>query len=234
MNLDRIIKRLERKTWTRIVAFGSSNTERFIHGTHWFDWFELGVKHTHGRIAHFINAGLSGDTSRGLLERLETQAAIYSPDVVVVTIGGNDSGVDTGIDESEFRSNLTALEERIRSSGATLVFQTYYSQDLSQDQPERATRFLQYMQIVREVAPTTGSGLIDHLTRWEPLRLCHPQEYRTLMRDANHVNTLGNMVLGLDLNRAFGLHLDAATLAHCGEGLRIQKILDELSTQTTS
>lgn len=190
------------------------------------------MKHTHGRIAHFINAGLGGDTSRGLLARFETQTAVYSPDVVIVTIGGNDAGVDTGIDEPEFRSNLGALEKRIRSSGAAPVFQTYYSQDLSQNQPERASRFLRYMEVVREMAATTGSGLIDHLTRWEPLRLHRPEEYQTLMRDESHVNALGNMVLGFDLNRAFGLRLDAATLAYCGEGLRIQRTLDELSTQS--
>ncbi len=84
------------------------------------------------------------------------------------------------------------------------------------------------MQIVRDVAANTGSGLIDHLIRWEPLRLGHPKKYLSLMRDPGHVNELGNMVLRLDLNRVFGLRLDESTLAHCEDGLIVQYMLDEL------
>ena len=35
---------------TRILAFGSSNTERLVPGMHWFDVFDLAVHNTYGCI----------------------------------------------------------------------------------------------------------------------------------------------------------------------------------------
>jgi len=104
MDLDTIRQHLQTETRTRIVAFGSSNTDRRICGLHWFDWLDLGIKHTHGRVHHFINTGIGGDTTRGLLAR-------YEPHAVFVTIGGNDSNPNAGIDAATYRANLLTLCE---------------------------------------------------------------------------------------------------------------------------
>ena len=140
--METILQRFAAEQRTRIVAFGSSNTERRIHGLHWFDWLDLGIKQTYGRVHHCINAGLGGDTSRGLLQRFDEDVALYQPHVVFITIGGNDAKPDSGIDAVEFRRNLRQLQSRIRFLDAAVVFQTYYSADVVGLGPEHGSRFL--------------------------------------------------------------------------------------------
>jgi lysophospholipase L1-like esterase len=229
LSLDPVLQRLRAGTRTRIVAFGSSNTERRIEGLHWFDWLDLALAQTYGRGHHCINAGLGGDTSRGLLARFEEDVALYGPHVVFVTIGGNDAKPDSGLDGAAFRANLLALDGRIRALNATPIFQTYYAADTEALGSEHGPRFLAFMEIVREIAEATGTPLIDHHRRWEPVRHRHPDLYRTLMLDALHVNALGNMVMGLDLMRAFHAGLDPAQQSTCVPALWIQQHMDTLS-----
>jgi lysophospholipase L1-like esterase len=228
MSLDDIRERLRTQPRTRIVAFGSSNTERRIEGLHWFDWLDLGLAQTYGRVHHCISAGLGGDTSGGLLARFEQDLALYRPHVVFVTIGGNDAKPDSGLAAVAFRANLLALDGLIRALGATPIFQTYYAADTEALGPDHGARFLDFMEIVRGVAAVTGAPLIDHLRRWEPVRERYPELYYSLMLDALHVNPLGNMVMGLDLLRAFAASLEPAQQAACTPGLWIQQVMDTL------
>jgi len=231
MSIEAILNRLQTSPRTRFVAFGSSNTDRRIHGLHWFDWLDLGIKQTYGRVHHTINAGLGGDTTRGLLQRFDRDVALYQPHVVFVTIGGNDANPPSGIDDGEYRNSLLELGRRICALGAAPVFQTYYSADVERMDPEHGAAFLRFMDIVRDIATETGAILVDHHQRWEPLRIQHVDKYRRLMIDPLHVNPLGNMLIGLDLLRVFGLRLGDAELHHCAEGLRYQRLLDDLTNE---
>jgi hypothetical protein len=74
----------------------------------------------------------------------------------------------------------------------------------------------------------TQTPLVDHHRRWEPLRLQHLELYRELMQDPLHVNPLGNMLMGLDLIRAFGAQLEDEQEIYCTRGRLFQKILDAL------
>lgn len=230
--MDAILQRFIEGRRTRIVAFGSSNTERRIHGLHWFDWLDLGIKQTYGRVHHCINAGLGGDTSRELLQRFDEDVAFYQPHVVFITIGGNDSKPDSGIDAEEFRRHLLELYGRIQALDARTIFQTYYSADVVGLGEAHGMRFLAFMDIIREVAAEAGALLVDHHRRWEPLRMCDADTYRRMMIDPLHVNALGNMVLGLDLLRVFQVQLDGAQQQFCAEGLRIQQQMDALKSIT--
>lgn len=229
MSTSAIIERLKTEPRTRFVAFGSSNTERRIHGLHWFDWLELGIAQAYGRVHTFINTGIGGDTTRGLLARFDEDVARYAPHVVFVTIGGNDSKPDSEIDEVTFTGNLYALAERIRMTGATPIFQTYYSVDVPGLGAEHGARFHVFMAAMRRVAEDTRAPLVDHLRRWERLRAGHIELYRELMQDPLHVNPLGNMVMGLDLIRAFGAQLTEEQQLYCNRGLLFQRILDALA-----
>ncbi len=233
MNVQSILNRLQAGQRTRIVAFGSSNTERRIHGLHWFDWLDLGIKQTYGRVHHCINAGLGGDTTRGLLQRFDQDVALYQPHIVFVTIGGNDANPQSGIDGNEYRDNLLELVRHIRALRATVVLQTYYSADIERMEPDHGDAFLHFMDIVRTIGAQTGATLIDHHRRWEPLRIYRVDGYRKLMIDPLHVNPLGNMLIGLDLLRVFHARLEDAQQHHCAEGLRYQQMLDALASKAS-
>ena len=225
--LEIITRRLRDEKHTRFVYFGSSNTARRMHGLHWSDWLDLGLARTYGRWHRSINSGVGGDTTRNLLTRFDEDVALYRPQVVSVTVGGNDSMPGRGISLKEFGHNLRLLAGQIQALGAVAVLQTYYSADLDALPP--GCTFLECMQVVRDAAAASGAALIDHLARWEPLRVQHPQEFRALMVDALHVNPLGNMVLGLDLVRRFGAHLVDPELSFCAEGFRVQQLMDAVA-----
>ena len=218
----------KRKTGTekvRVLAFGSSNTERFIAGMHWFDCFELGIKNKYGRIHHCINSGIGGETGDDLLHRFQTDAEFYKPDMVFITIGGNDANPERNLNASQFEKNLFELFEQFNSMGCFVIFQTYYapiSEELTQD---HYAAFCRYMDIVRDVADKTGSGLIDHFKYWLPLHLNMPAKHRELMTDAFHVNSIGNLVLGLYIARHFKCELDEPFY---DEAISYMKVMDEV------
>ena len=198
--MDSMRARFESRVKTRILAFGSSNTERHRPGIHWLDVFELALR-KYGRFHHCINAGVCGETSYDLLGRFAEDAAFYQPHLVFLTVGGNDSFRPLPADD--FKRNLLELHRRFSKIGAAVVFQTYYSPD-----PARCddlTYFYKLMDIVREVAAESGAGLVDQLRRWEILRKAHTPRYLPLMADNFHLNGRGNTFMGLELARAFGL-----------------------------
>lgn len=212
----------------RVLAYGSSNTERHLPGLHWFDCFEIGIREKYGRIHTCINTGLSGDTSRGLLERFKRDAEFYKPDLVFLTIGGNDSSPLRDISSNEFQNNLHELHKRFKAIGSKVIFQTYYAPDPNNLDTEHYKNIIAYMEIVREVATATNSELIDHLKRWEKLRLQRHDIYINLMRDGLHVNTTGNKLMGVDIARNFGVDLSKAAYGNWDDSLELQKIIDEL------
>ena len=232
--MERIIRRLEAEPMTRIVALGSSNTELAYHseGCHnWFGWLEVGLRDRFGRVHHAINAGVSGETSRDMLARFDRDVAHYRPHLVIITTGGNDCSPENDLPRNEFEGNLRALVARCRAlSDCLVILQTYYAFDVAAmgDEPERARRFPEYMDSVREVSCTDEAILLDHLVRWERLRLQDYATYAGLMRDAMHLNPWGNMVMGLDALRQFGAAVTGETAERCAKGVAVQAVLDQL------
>ncbi len=233
-----LIQRFRTEPLTRIVAFGSSNTERAEHceGAHnWFDWLDVGLRHRYGRVHHCINVGISGETTRDLLSRLERDVARYQPHAVIVTIGGNDSNPDRDMSADEFRANLLEITARLVALPNCMpILQTYYSFDGPQIEALHAAQFLEFMQIVRDVAEVKNVPLLDNLPRWELLRAQDVEAFRGLMRDPCHVNALGHAVWGLDVCRAFSAPLTAQAVPALTEAVAIRRRLDELQKVETT
>ena len=214
---------------TRVLAFGSSNTEHMLPGMHWFEVFELAVLGTYGRIHQCINTGIGGDSTRNLLARYEGDAAFYRPHLVFITIGGNDSFPHNNLSEDEFGANLKELHRRFAGMGTAVVFQTYYSPDPARNGDLQ--KFYGLMEVVRKVAAETNAGLVDHLRRWEAFRKVFPERYLPMMHDGFHVNRHGNMVMGFDIARHFGARVGAVEPEFWSEATAIQKDMDTLVSQ---
>ena len=235
--MTNLTRRLASEPMTRIVALGSSNTERGAHGQgwhNWFDWLDVGLRERFGRVHHTINAGVSGETSRDMLARFDRDVALYRPHLVIITTGGNDCNPANELSLEEFGANLSELVRRVRRlDGCEALLQTYYSIDVAAltEEAERARQFAGYMQVVREVAAQDEAALVDHLARWERLRHADLAAYRCLMRDPMHLNPLGNMVFGLDLLRALGVPPVGEVATWCEPGLAVQARLDVLAAE---
>ncbi len=230
--IERIISHLQAGKRTRILAYGSSNTEHFLPGIHWVECVEIGLRERYGKIATTINTGICGDTSTGLLNRFEEDAAFYKPHVAFITIGGNDSSPDNNISAEKFEANLLELYKRFRDLGTEVIYQTYYAPMIQYNQPERYENFVKYSDIVRQVAKSTGAHLIDHLARWERLRDTYFDKYLPLMQDHFHPNARGNCLLGVDIARHFDAQLTTCNFDHWGEALYLQRLMDQLEKES--
>ena len=98
----------DRQKPIRVVAFGSSNTELHWHSLghfNWFSWLSSAMREWIGRHITTINSGIGGETSKDLLNRINRDVLSFNPDLVIITIGGNDAW--KGLTFQEYQSFLT-------------------------------------------------------------------------------------------------------------------------------
>jgi lysophospholipase L1-like esterase len=66
-----------------------------------------------------INAGRPGDTTASALQRLEQDLLSYSPDIVLITLGGND--LKNGVAAGTAFENLKMIVNLIHNQGARVI-----------------------------------------------------------------------------------------------------------------
>lgn len=234
----RIFERIARGDYVRIAAIGSSSTEHFMVGAHWFDYVNIGFMHKYRRWIDggksvnnpqlCLNAGVSNHTTAELLARYDRDITPFKPDLLIFLSGQNDANPDRNISREQFRANLIELRERTEALGGDMLFQTYFDCDrerFAEKYPGWSENYEDYAQIIREVA---GDLLVDHFYRWQRLRKYNINAFRLLMRDANHLNPEGNAVIGLDLVRALDLKLPEENLQWIRGGVFARDCMDLL------
>ena len=188
----------------RIVVFGASNTDRYMPGIHWSDILHLGLRYTLQKRVWIINSGTSGNNTREALARFDQEVKAFTPDIVIVTLGGNDCNPrpEKFVPESEYRNNLRKIAGQVNQWGGAVIFQTYYKMDTEAMDPARAQGFLRNMEIIREEADANGWPLIDQYALFDKL---DKEEFRyKYMLNAMHVNENGNILIGLEVLRHLG------------------------------
>jgi len=247
----RFFRRIEAGENLHVLALGSSNTEHFMVGAHWFDYVNIGLMHTYRRLGskpehlanpnfclsdpfaadnphQCLNAGISNSTTADLLARFERDVVPFRPDLVILTAGINDANPKREISPEMCRRNLIELRRRINAWGGEVIFQTAYSCDVDELRPISpgwVENYPVYAGVVREVA---GELLHDVYTRWERLRNYDLKAYRLLMRDSLHLNPLGNAVIGLDLARLLELRIPDENLPWIGAAVFARDCMDLL------
>lgn len=234
----RIFDRVARGKHVHVAALGSSSTEHFMVGAHWFDYVNLGFMHKYRRWTDdrssvdnpqlCLNAGTSNNTTAELLARFDRDIAPFKPDLLIMLSGINDANPNRGVSQAEFRANLKEIRRRTEALGGDVLFQTFYSCDaevFAEQHPGWAANYPEYVEVVREVA---GELLWDNFSRWERLRKFDVKAYRLLMRDAVHLNPEGNAVIGLDLVRLLDLELPDENLPWIRGGVFARDCMDLL------
>ncbi|WP_327149646.1 SGNH/GDSL hydrolase family protein [Nocardia sp. NBC_01329] len=137
-----------------VVAAGASMT-RGILGA---DWVGALRKRDEFGGHRFVNAGVNGNTSADLLDRLETDVLDCRPDAVIVLVGTNDVRNDVALDT--YRDNLTAIVGRITTVGTAHVALMSLP-PLGEDPDDETNRRLAgYNRVIAETA--AGAG-IDYI-----------------------------------------------------------------------
>ena len=66
-----------------------------------------------------VNASISGETTEGGVTQIDSAIATFSPDLIILELGGND-GL-RGFPPTRIKTNLLAIAKRARASGAGVV-----------------------------------------------------------------------------------------------------------------
>ena len=195
----------DRQKPIRVIAFGSSNTELHWHSLghfNWFSWLSSAMREWIGRHITTINSGIGGETSKDLLKRINRDVLSFNPDLVIITIGGNDAW--KGLTFQEYQSFLTQAVEKINEIKAIPVLQTYYC--LLYNQMDKVfQRFPQIVEVNRNLSNELKIPLIDQYKYFSPFYENDPNTYSDLMLDGLHVNPIGNAIMGIIASRLFYL-----------------------------
>ncbi|MFX1530971.1 MAG: SGNH/GDSL hydrolase family protein [Promethearchaeota archaeon] len=205
--LEEIIKRWKDNPQipVRVIAFGSSNTELHWHSLghfNWFSWLSSTMREWVGRHVTTINSGINGETSKDLLKRIDRDVLSFKPNLVIVTIGGNDKW--KGLTFEEYQECLTITIEKIKEVNAIPVLQTYYCL-LYHDMDKVFQHFPEIVEINRNLSKEMNIPLIDQYKYFSPFYKNDPKNYAKMMLDGLHVNPIGNAIMGIIASRLFYL-----------------------------
>lgn len=176
--------------------------------------------------ARVVNAGIGGTTTRDALERLDRDVGTYSPDLVVIQFGINDSWIDADegrreprLTRDEYRENLRRLVRQLVDGGAQVVLVTPnpmrwsdpYYMDVFQKAPglldtgsERGLNALLdlYVQDARDVAEQERVPLVDVHRAFEEYGAGPGRSVGDLLLDGIHPNAAGQRLVCRELAAA--------------------------------
>lgn len=190
----------------KVMTFGASESHFSYHSNArptWYHWLE---KTWRTQSPHIImmNGSIGGNCVRDLWGRFDRYVTPFRPDMVFISMGGNDANVPVPM--SEFYETLTNLCKRVQALGGTPVLQTLYTPVLHRFSEAYQRTFPDYMVMNLTVADECGVPCLD-MHRWfYPAYQADPERYaRELMTDDIHVNEVGNAVWGCLVAEEMGL-----------------------------
>jgi lysophospholipase L1-like esterase len=151
-------------TW---VFAGDSITQGIRHTWGQRAW----VEHVHERVRWergrwrdaLVNTGVAGWGAPDVLAEFDLLVARFSPDVVSIALGMNDSTAGrSGL--ARFAGAMTRLVRRTQDLGALVVLHT--PNTVGWGFADIADVLGDYAQVVRDVAADTGAQVVDHHARW--------------------------------------------------------------------
>ena len=151
----------------------------------------------------FVNSGIAGDTTEGAIKRLERDVISKNPDLVIMSIGGNDC-TEHGISKlDEYAENLRYIINEIKKTGAEIIFWTPYAM-CTRVKPELTDPLLR--DIAARVADAVNSGIYDlYIKRAKAVacecgaKVCDIRKIWNVMRE-NGVDT--DLLLSNHINHA--------------------------------
>lgn len=175
----------------RIVCIGDSITGVYYHSGSvraYPEMLQIALKKIHPQATVTVrNAGISGDTSKGGLARLERDVLVHKPQLVTIMFGMNDL-VGTPVDG--FVANMKQIIQRCRDAGVEVVLCT---QNSIVDSPQRpVAKLAEYSQAIRDLAKAESLGVADCHAAFEAVRAKDPLKWNLLLSDAIHPNMDGH------------------------------------------
>ncbi len=158
---------------------------------------------------HIMNTGISGNTSRDMLARVEGDVIALGADYVIFMIGAND--IWRQMDEPtntkghvylpEYSQNVAAFIDRVQESGAKVICMLpYYMEPNKADLMRQKVE--EYAAAARRIAEAKGVMCIDTQNAFDEfMKYRYPAQ---LSWDRVHPGPIGSVILARTLFRAIG------------------------------
>ncbi|HQX49684.1 MAG TPA: alpha/beta fold hydrolase [Planctomycetaceae bacterium] len=183
-----------------IVCLGDSVTGVYYHtgGLRAYpEMLEIAIKSVRPDSAiSVINAGISGNTTKDGLARLDNDVLKHNPSLVTISFGLNDM---TRIPPDDFRGNLEQLIERCRARQCQVSLCT---PNAVIDTPGRpVSKLVEYCDIIRSVGHDKHAPVCDLYQAGVRLKQRAPWTWRLTMSDEIHPNMDGHKRMAEELCR---------------------------------
>lgn len=192
-----------------IVCTGDSITEQnyHLHGRlNYVGMLSERLMELYNRHSLVLNAGVSGESTTGLLARLERDALRFKPDLVTVMIGINDSA-DGRTSLELFKRNLEQIVGQIAAAGseALLLTQNIIDYNVIESGVTRRKNYPDFVVAIREVAAATGTPLCDIYAAWDKAVGENTNGHLMLMDDSIHPGIRGHELMASALFDYLGI-----------------------------
>lgn len=158
----------------------------------------------------FINSGISGERTTGLLADFDWRVLHFKPDVVSIMIGMNNAvlGPDG---RKPFEADLREMIRQVRATGAIPILHRTNTIDLERNNPAASARadVPAYNEIIAAVAAEQDVILVDHWKHWQAAKPT-VEELRAWLADPIHPNGTGHRQFAIEFFRTIGSYDPAA------------------------
>ena len=150
-----------------------------------------------------MDAGISGDSAKGVLERLERDVLSLNPDLVIVNFGLNDSGnddVEGGL--KAYAANMAAIFDRVLAAGAECMLLTpnrmcaYVPASIHNEELRAIAKkcthtqndgiLTRYVEAAKAQAQARNMPVADAYAKWQAMDRCGVDTTALLANDINH------------------------------------------------
>jgi lysophospholipase L1-like esterase len=196
----------------RLLFDGDSITDagrdRNDFDSYGYGYVALVIEHLQTHHAHlelqFLNCGVSGDTTRHMLERFDRDVLAHHPDWVSIAIGVNDvwrffdPAPNDAVSLEEFEANYRKLLEPLHGNTGLILVSPFLIEPNRQD-PFRA-RVDEYAAVVQGLALEFGAVFVPFQEAFDASSL----EPSAFSEDCVHPNETGSQLMAQTFLRAIG------------------------------
>ena len=157
----------------------------------------------------FINSGISGERTAGLLTDFDWRVLHFRPDIVSIMIGMNNATAGAA-GRDAFTADLHELIRRVRAAGALPILHRTNPIDPEADDSSRSRADIPaYDERIAQVAREENVILVDNWSRW---RESKPDvaSLRAWLADPIHPNGAGHRQFAIEFFRTIGCYDPAA------------------------
>jgi len=149
-----------------------------------------------------IPAGVSGNTSRDMIGRIEASVISKKPDWMTLSCGINDvwHGA-TGVELEPYKTNITAIVDKAQAAGIKVLILT--TTVINESDNANNQKLVAYNDFLRQLAKERNLPVADlNGIFWKALK-DNPKTHLTV--DGVHMNPEGNMLMARGIMEGFGM-----------------------------